>query len=79
MQAAQDTRLLVTVEEHNGFGGLGSAVAGIFSKGNCNTKLCRICLPELVQDIGSQQYLLQKHGLDKAGIVCKLKQQFESE
>ena len=30
-------------------------------------------------NIGSQQYLLQKHGLDKAGIVCKLKQQFESE
>ena len=79
MQAAQDTRLLVTVEEHNGFGGLGSAVAEILSKSKHNVQLCRIYLPDLVQDIGSQQYLLQKHGLDKAGIVCKFKQQFESE
>jgi len=79
LQAAQDTRFLVTVEEHNGFGGLGSAVAEILSKSKHNVQLCRIYLPDLVQDIGSQQYLLQKHGLDKAGIVCKIKRQLDSE
>jgi transketolase len=65
---------LITIEEHNRVGGLGSTIAEITSTINpkkivrvgtedCFTKFC-----------GSYQYAMKEHGLDKENVAVKLKE-----
>lgn len=57
-------KLIVTIEEHNIIGGLGSAVAEVLSEIKTSCKLKRIGIPDtLILDIGSQQYLQNITGL----------------
>ncbi len=57
--AAKETGRIITVEEHNLSGGLGSAVAEVLADEGClNIKFKRMALPDVnVHEVGSQQWL----------------------
>ena len=68
VRAAKETGRIVTVEEHNLSGGLGSAVAEVLADEGClNVRFRRLALPDIfVHEVGSQQYLKDIHGLSLA-------------
>ena len=68
-RAASETPWIVTVEEHNPFGGLGSAVADVLTQGPLNARLLRLCYPEFIHETGGQAFLRKQHSLDAQGIV----------
>lgn len=69
--AAQQTKAIITVEEHSIIGGLGSAVAEVLAElGNSHTTFRRIGIKdEFCQQVGSQEYLRGIYGLSVDGIV----------
>ncbi len=69
-KAASETKWIITLEEHSGFGGLGSAVAEILSQKENTPPLHRLFLPETVMHIvGSQEYLRNRFKIDSEGIL----------
>ena len=75
LAAARETGAIITVEEHQINGGLGSAVAevlcdaGVFPK-----KFLRIALPdEYVSKVGSHEWLLDQYGLSASKIVASIR------
>ncbi len=70
--AAKKTGKVVTVEEHSVIGGLGSAVAEVLSE-QCPTKMLRIGVLDTFGESGPAVKLLEKYGLDAAGIYAKVK------
>lgn len=60
---------LVTLEEHNIIGGLGSAVAEVIAESGKAVKFKRIAIPDQYSHyVGSQQYLREKFGLNKLAV-----------
>ncbi|MDH5682469.1 MAG: transketolase family protein [Spirochaetota bacterium] len=72
IKAARETRRLVTVEDHNIIGGLGSAVSEVISE-HYPVHLRRIGLNDCFGESGDPAELYQKHGLDIAGIQKTVK------
>jgi len=66
-----DKKAVVTVEEHSGFGVLGSFISEVIADNNLNVPLHRIHLPEFVDHIGSQYDLRRFYKIDKEGIALK--------
>ena len=65
-------RHLVTVEEHNIIGGLGSAVCEIAAEAGTGSKIHRIGLQDCYSTIvGNQQYLREVYGMDEKTIADK--------
>jgi transketolase len=78
LKAAQDTRGIATLEEHSVVGGLGSAVAEVLAEAGANTPFKRLGLPSSFSPhIGSQEYLLGRHGLTDEAIVPLIRQLLE--
>jgi transketolase len=75
LEAAEQTRGIVTLEEHSVIGGLGSAVAEVLAEADgVPVKFKRIGLPSaFCSDVGTQDYLRQIHGLSEKGIVESLR------
>ncbi len=71
-KSAAKTGKVVTVEEHSIIGGLGSAVAEVLAE-KCPTKLLRIGVEDCFGESGPAVKLLEKYGLDAAGIYKKVK------
>jgi transketolase len=71
-KAAKETRLLVTVEEHNIIGGLGSAVAEVLSETGGAPRLVRMGIQDEFPHIGSHDEILARCGLTDTGIVEKV-------
>jgi transketolase len=70
---ARSHKLLVTVEEHNQIGGLGTLVAETLVDLGTLRPLLRIALPDAYSSIvGSQEYLRQRHGLDAPAIAARV-------
>lgn len=70
--AALTCKAIVTVEEHNKFGGLGSAVSEVITELNINTRLLCIALEDQYSSIvGSQEYLRKHYELDAGAIIKK--------
>ena len=71
LAAAQQTKAIITVEEHSLIGGLGSAVAEVLAElGNSHTTLRRMGIKnEFCQQVGSQEYLRGVYGLSVDGII----------
>jgi transketolase len=66
-------KFIITVEEHNVFCGLGSAVAEVISAfGNCN-KLKIIGIQDTFGESGDSTALLKKYGIDAVSIYNKIK------
>ena len=72
VSAAKKTGKVVTVEEHSIIGGLGGAVAETLSE-QCPTKMLRIGMMDTFGESGPAVKLLEKYGLDAAGIYGKVK------
>ena len=72
--AALNTGGIVTIEEHNKDGGLGSAISEVcMDLSIVPNKFLRICLDNTYSSIvGSQQYLRKRYGLDSKAIVKKV-------
>ena len=70
-KAADDTRLIFTVEEHQITGGLGSAVAEFFCE-NHPIRVYRIGMNDCFGESGQAAALMHKFGLDAAGIVKRV-------
>jgi transketolase len=68
IKAAQATQAIVTVEEHNIIGGLGSAVAETLGE-NHPTKIKRIGIADVFTESAPHDELLDKYGLAVANIV----------
>ncbi len=72
LDLASQVRLVVSVEEHTLIGGLGGALAELFADHAWEAplpRLKRLGLPDhFFSDYGSQDFLLERYGLDPAGI-----------
>ena len=76
LKAAQGKRLIVTVEEHAPFGGLGSMVAQVISA-NDPKKVINLALPDDPVITGSSQEVFDYYGLNASGIVDTVKKALE--
>lgn len=68
IKAAKETKGIVTVEEHNVIGGLGSAVAEVIGE-SCPVPVKRIGTLDTFGESGKPQELLEKYGLTKENII----------
>ncbi|WP_033289034.1 transketolase family protein [Amycolatopsis jejuensis] len=71
LTAATRSPVLLTVEEHNTLGGLGSAVAEVITSRGLGTRVVRHGLADEYALIGPPTHLYRHYGLDKGGIVKK--------
>jgi len=76
IKAAKETGKIITVEEHNLSGGLGSAVAEVIGDSGMSgsVKFKRIGLPDIfVTKVGNQEWLREQYGLGPKNIVEEVK------
>jgi transketolase len=71
VKAAQETGAIVTVEEHNVIGGLGSAVSEVVSK-KMPVRVAMVGIEDTFGESGSPAELLVKYGLTKSNIIEKV-------
>lgn len=70
-QAARDTGALVTIEEHNIIGGLGSAVCEAVTE-SCPVSVTRIGIPDRFGESGAYPEILARAGLDTTSVVSRV-------
>jgi transketolase len=68
VKASEETGALVTVEEHNIIGGLGSAVAEVLGSTH-PAPLERVGIPDMYAESGDYENLLDKYGMSVDNIV----------
>lgn len=68
INCANETGAIVTVEDHNIYNGLGSAVAEIIAE-NSQVPFKRIAINDIFGESGGYKELLEKYGLDTSHIV----------
>lgn len=72
-KAADETKLIVTIEEHSSIGGLGDAVAEIVIKERLNCDTLKLTLDTTLNtNLGNQNYMRNMHGLSTAEIARAL-------
>ncbi len=76
IDAAENTGGIITIEEHNLSGGLGSAVAEVVcDSGSSPRKFKRIALPDInVADIGHQEWIRAQYGMDAEGLARQIRE-----
>ncbi|MCD6135554.1 transketolase family protein [Candidatus Bipolaricaulota bacterium] len=72
LASAKKTGLVVTAEEHQASGGLGSAVCELLSE-NLPTRVLRVGVHDRYGQSGPADRLLSEYGLDAAGMVTSIK------
>ncbi len=74
-KAATDTPFIVTLEEHESIGGLGSAVSEVLSKDDLRTRHLFLSAPDAFADtVGSTQFLRKRAGLDTDSVIESIRQ-----
>lgn len=73
LKAARDSGAIVTAEEHNIIGGLGSAVAEVLGE-ELPTPMVRVGTRDTYGESGTLDALLEKYGLMPADLVAAVKQ-----
>ena len=76
IQCAKETGAVVTAENHNKIGGLGSAVAEVLSE-NIQVPLSRVGIPDCFGEVGSRDFLSHKFGISKEYIKDSVKKVLE--
>jgi transketolase len=66
-------KLILTVEEHNIIGGLGSAVSEVLSNYTNKPKHIFLGIDDYYSKGGSYEFLKEKHGLDIKSIINNVK------
>ena len=69
LKAAQETKAILTVEEHSPYGGLGSQVAQVVS-GGCPRLVQNLSLPDSPVITGTSAEVFAHYGLDARGIAA---------
>ncbi len=72
VKCAQDAGAIVTVEEHNVFGGLGSAVSEVLTQ-KCPVPLEMVGIQDVFAESGDYEQLLEKYGLSADNICSRAK------
>ena len=72
IQAAKETGAIVTVENHNIIGGLGSAVAEVLVE-NALVPMERVGIQDLFGEVGSEDYLKERFQLTASDIAAKVR------
>jgi len=76
LQAAEETRLIITIEEHTVIGGLGGAVSEVLAEAGMGIPLKRIGLQDVFACIvGSHQDLKERFGVTAKAIVKEVHKQ----
>lgn len=70
-------KMIVTLEEHNVIGGLGSAVAEVLSRKANHPKLLRLGINDQFLPVGNYQFLLNQAGLDVESIKNEVINKFK--
>ena len=68
-ELADINKLIITVEEHNIIGGLGTSVAEVLSSEKTNCKLIRLGINDFYSSGGSYDYLKNIYGLSVEKII----------
>ncbi len=69
LKAVHDTRRIITVEDHNIVGGLGSAVAEVMAESGKACAFKRLGVPDTFSIIGLHEDLMAHYGYDVNGIL----------
>ena len=73
LEIAQKYNYIITVEEHQITGGLGSTIAEIIAENNMVTKIIRLGLnDEFTSVVGNQEYLREVYNIDYKNILNKI-------
>ncbi len=67
--AAQRNRLVITAENHNIIGGLGSAVAEALAEAGLAVPLRRVGIADVFAESGSREFLFHRYGLSTQNIL----------
>jgi transketolase len=67
-----DMKLLVSIEEHNTIGGLGSAIADYVSEKRCAPPMLKLGVSQGYKKAGSYRYMLEQNGLLPRQIVTSV-------
>jgi transketolase len=70
IKAAQNAKVVITVEEHSPYGGLGSMVAQVVGE-SCPKKVLNLALPDAPVITGTSQEVFAYYGLTGEGIAKK--------
>ena len=73
LDSANRTKAIITCEEHNIIGGLGSAVAEVLSSAGAKTPQTFIGLKDTHGETGDYTSLFKKYGLDASAIIEAVK------
>ena len=80
LDAAKSAKLLVTVEEHNAYGGLGSIVAEAAAENGLGVKVKRIGIEDVfASGYGTHRQVRAANGLDAESICQKVKRYLADE
>ncbi len=83
LSAITETRRILTVEEHNTLGGLGSAVADVIAESGKGCAFAKAGFPDVYSEVGYPEDLYAHYGLDANGIADRvrklLKVEFEED
>lgn len=74
LKAVMETRRIVTVEDHNIYGGLGSAVSEVIAEGGKACAFMRLGIPDTFSIIGLHEDLMAYYKIDTNGIVEKVRE-----
>lgn len=73
-KAAKETKRIITIEEHNVMGGLGSAIAEVLVQSGLQAKMKIIGIPDTFSKyVGDQEFLKKKYGLTVQNILKQAK------
>lgn len=64
-----DKKLIVSIEEHNIIGGLGSSIADVLAECGCGVPLLKLGIRDTYSKVGTYDYLLKQHRLTPELIV----------
>ncbi len=71
LEQAGKARAVISAENAQIAGGLGSAVAEILAENGCKCKFARIGIRDEFGEVGTQDYLVDRYGLDVGSLVKK--------
>ena len=73
VKAAGKAKIVVTVEEHSPFGGLGAMIAQIVGS-ECPRKVINLSLPDAPVVTGTSKEVFDYYGLNAEGIAAKIRE-----
>lgn len=73
IKCAKETKKLITVEDHNVIGGLGTAISNVLTQ-NYPTKLTKIGINDTFGKSGKAEELMEYYGLTAGNIIKKVKE-----